>query len=67
MVAKKNKTMAAVKPAARQSSALRRSATVRKRKRTNTGRKRFEVKELWGALPDMGKWAFPLLKEMRDE
>ena len=30
-------------------------------------RKLFDDANLWGALPDMGKWAFPLLKELRNE
>lgn len=30
-------------------------------------RKLFLDQALFGALPDMGQWAFPLLKELRDE
>ncbi len=67
MATKKNKDIPAVKPVARRSRLAKRAAHVRKGKTDGPMRKVFAAKELWGALPDMGKWAFPLLKELRDE
>lgn len=67
MGTKRNKAIPAVKSTARRSRATKHVATVRKRKTDAPMRKVFHAQELWGALPAMGKWAFPLLKELRDE
>jgi len=65
MATTKRKVLALVKPAARRA---RHGRVVRKTTRTvKPTRKVFSDKSLFGALPGMGQWAFPLLKELRDE
>ena len=62
---KKAKSVAAVK-------AVARPGRVRKTRASRSVPKRLKRKvlndpSLFGALPGMGEWAFPLLKELRDE
>lgn len=51
----------------RRNRSVKRTTAGRKGGKITLARKTFKAGELWGALPDMGKWAFPLLKELRDE
>jgi len=65
MGTKKPKSVAAVKtvtrPARVRKARVTRGATKRRK------RKVLDDPSLFGALPGMGEWAFPLLKELRDE
>ncbi len=55
------------KARARRVPVLKRVGIAKKAARTKPVRKLFDDSSLFGALPGMGKWAFPLLKELRDE
>lgn len=65
MGTKKPKTVAVVKTATRpdRTRKTRTTRSVPKRRK----RKVLDDPSLFGALPGMGEWAFPLLKELRDE
>lgn len=62
---KKPKTSAAVQTVAR--PAHTRKARAAQSVPARRKRKVLDDQSLFGALPGMGKWAFPLLKELRDK
>jgi hypothetical protein len=67
MPAKKNKATPSVKPVARRTRSVKRKRAAHKKGEAGPLRKLFKDRTLWGALPGLGEWAFPLLKELRDE
>lgn len=65
MLRTKNRSNTPVRPTARKA---RNGRPLRKAARgARKPRKTLDDKSLVGAVPGMGKWAFPLLKELRDE
>ena len=67
MAERRKKEVPAVKPTARRVRLPSKARPGRPAKHAKPERKVFDDRSLWGALPGMGKWAFPLLKELRNE